>query len=144
MAIRSLRSAEEINRAIESSPSKLVVIRFGSAGDPLCLCMDSLLDRVEHRLSRYVLIYTCELSDIGELVPAMGLDSPMNIMCFYNLRHIKIDCSTGDNNKIDFLIGSEKMLIDLLTLAYRAGVKNKGVAVSPLNSRELGGGRASD
>jgi U5 snRNP protein, DIM1 family len=140
MGIEALRSVGDVNRAVEGSPSKLVAVRFGDAGDPLCMHMDSLLEAIQHKVSNYVVIYTCELSSVRELIAPMGLDSPMNITCFYNFRHIKIDCSTGDNNKINFFIRTGDMLVDLLTLAYKAGVRNKGIAVSPLSFKELGGG----
>ena len=57
-------------------------------------------------------------------------------MCFFNRRHIKIDCSSGNINKIDFFIENEVMLIELFTLAYKAGIRNKGVVNFPFKFDE--------
>ncbi|CAD25156.1 D1B1-LIKE PROTEIN REQUIRED FOR MITOSIS ENTRY [Encephalitozoon cuniculi GB-M1] len=137
--INTLESLDAVNGAVGGTSCKLVVVRFGDRGDPLCIHMDGLLERICLALSNYVEIYVCERSSVRELVDPMGLDSPVNIMCFFNRRHIKIDCSSGDNDKINFFIENEEMLIELFTLAYKAGVKGKGIVRSPFKLRELQG-----
>ncbi|KAH9411970.1 mitosis protein DIM1 [Ordospora pajunii] len=140
VAMRQLRSLDDVNMAIESTACKLVVIRFGDGDDPLCMHTDELLTKAYFAVRNYVDVYTCERSDVKELVGAMGLDSALGIMCFFNKRHVKIDCSSGDNEKIDFAVGDEKIFIELFTLAYKAGVRNKRVVVSPFSLEELKNG----
>lgn len=139
MAIGVLGSLEDVNRAVGDTACKLVVIRFGDRDDPLCIHMDGVLESISLAVSAYVDIYFCERRSVGELVGVMGLDSPMNIMCFFNRRHVKIDCSSGDNSKIDFLVDDSQKLIELFTLAYTAGVRGKAFARSPFGLAELRG-----
>lgn len=135
--MKALNSLKDVNKAVGYTSCKLVVIRFGDQEDPLCIDMDSVLHRISLALSNYAEIYTCERSCVKELVDIMELDSPVNVMCFFNRRHIKIDCSSGDINKINFFIGNDDMLTELFTLAYKTGVRNKGMVVSPFKLDEL-------
>ncbi|AFM97874.1 Mitosis protein DIM1 [Encephalitozoon hellem ATCC 50504] len=137
--VGALYSLDDVNRAVGDTLCRLVVIRFGDSDDPICIHADAVLERAAHSLSNYVDIYTCERSSVEELVDVMRLDSPLNIMCFFNRRHIKIDCSSGDNDKINFLVDDSEMLVELFTLAYKAGVRGKGIIRSPFNIRELQG-----
>lgn len=137
--MKALNSIGDVNRAVGEVSCKLVVIRFGDQDDPLCMHTDALLEKVSPILSNYVEIYTCERTCVRELVDVMDLDSSLNIMCFFNQRHIKIDCSSGDTSKINFLIEDEEVFIELFTLAYKAGIRNKGVVNSPFKFGRLEG-----
>lgn len=137
--VNVLDSLDDVNRVVGDTLCRLVVIRFGDRDDPLCIHVDAVLERICPTLSKYVGIYTCERGSVRELVDVMKLDSPLNIMCFFNRRHIKIDCSSGDNDKINFLVDNSEMLIELFTLAYKAGVRGKEIIRSPFKIRELQG-----
>ena len=138
--MRQLHSVDDVNIAIGSTMCKLVVIRFGDRDDPLCLYTDELLSKAYFSIRNYADVYTCERSDVKELVGVMGLSSALGIMCFFNKRHVKIDCSSGDNDKIDFAVGDEKVFVELFTLAYKAGVRNKRFVISPFSLDELKSG----
>lgn len=139
--IGTLTSLSDVNRVVGKSSCRLIVIRFGDLEDPLCIHTDGLLERISSILSNYVEIYICERACVRELIDIMGLDFPINIMCFFNARHIRIDCSSGDTSKINFFIENEEMLIELFTLAYKAGIRNKGIVKSPFNLSDLNGNR---
>ncbi|ADM11120.1 Dim1-like protein [Encephalitozoon intestinalis ATCC 50506] len=134
-----LTSVDDVNKVVGDTSCRLVVIRFGDKEDPLCTHTDALLEKICPLLSNYVDIYVCERNSVKELEEVMRLDSPLNIMCFFNRRHIKIDCSSGDNDKINFLVENEEMLVEIFTLAYKAGVRGKGIIKSPFKVQELQG-----
>ena len=53
------------------------------------------------------------------------------VMFFYRNRHIMVDFGTGDNNKLNFLLGEKQELIDIVETVYRGASKGKGLVVSP-------------
>lgn len=134
--MKTLSTLDDVNRVVGDTPCKLVVIRFGDQEDALCIHTDALLESISAAVSNFVDIYACER--LRELVDVMDLNSPVNIMCFFNRRHIKVDCGSGDVSKIAFLIDNEEMLVELLTLVYKAGVRNKGIVKSPFTFGDMG------
>jgi DIM1 family U5 snRNP protein len=129
---KELKTVSDVDSAISREDKKLVVIRFGDSRHPLCLYFDELLSRVSELVSNFVIIYSCENENVPQLRESFDLYDHVNIMCFYKSKHIKIDCSTGNNNKINFLIKTKEELVDLFTLAYKGGYKGKGLVVSPI------------
>ena len=53
------------------------------------------------------------------------------VMFFYRNRLIMVDFGTGDNNKLNFLLGEKQELIDIVETVYRGASKGKGLVVSP-------------
>ncbi|KAF7684720.1 Spliceosomal protein DIB1 [Astathelohania contejeani] len=126
--LNNLSTEFDLQFTIKNEKNKLLAIRVGNPNHSSSLILDSLLLECLRPLSRYVSIYTYNKPFITDIS-----DEPLNgIICFYNGKHIKIDCSTGNNNTIDFVLNDKKELIDLLTLAYKGGVKGKGLVVSPV------------
>lgn len=137
MSLKLLNSITDINAVVGNTTGKLIVIRFGDAEDPLCMHTDQILERISEKMKNFVNFFVCERKKVKELINIMDLTTPMNIMCFYNAKHIKIDCSSGDNEKINFFIENENDFIKIFTEAYKAGVKNKGLATVRVNLENI-------
>jgi DIM1 family U5 snRNP protein len=56
---------------------------------------------------------------------------PCTVMFFWRNKHMQVDFGTGNNNKINFPIGTKQELIDILEAVYKGASKGKGLVVSP-------------
>jgi DIM1 family U5 snRNP protein len=65
LVLPNLASAWHVDQAILSEGDRVVVIRFGKAGDPDCLRQDDVLSKVAERVKNFAVIYLCDI----DLVP---------------------------------------------------------------------------
>lgn len=59
------------------------------------------------------------------------LYDPCTVMFFFRNKHIMIDLGTGNNNKINWALGSKQEMIDIIEVVYRGAKKGRGLVVSP-------------
>jgi DIM1 family U5 snRNP protein len=76
-------------------------------------------------------IYTVDNKSIPDFNAMYELYDPCTVMFFWRNKHIQVDFGTGNNNKINFAMGSKQELIDIMEVAYKAASKGKGLAISP-------------
>ncbi|SSD60427.1 probable Spliceosomal protein DIB1 [Saccharomycodes ludwigii] len=100
-----LKTGWHVDQAILHDQDRLVVIRFGRDHDK-----------------------DYEVPDFNEMYE---LYDPMTIMFFYQNKHILCDFSTGDNNKMNFVIHDDQEMIDIIETIFRGARKGKGLVVSP-------------
>eukprot|EP00835_Amoeboradix_gromovi_P005994 NODE_632_length_5775_cov_0.216702.p4 type:complete len:143 gc:universal NODE_632_length_5775_cov_0.216702:4087-4515(+) len=125
-----LTNAWQVDQAIVSEESKLVVLRFGHNEHPDCLIMDDILSSIAERIKLFAAIYLVDTRQVPDFNDMYELIDPFCIMVFFRNQHIKIDLGTGNNNKINFVINDKQELIDILELCYRGAYKGKGLVVS--------------
>jgi U5 snRNP protein, DIM1 family len=55
----------------------------------------------------------------------------MTIMFFFRNKHMMCDFGTGNNNKLNFVLGSKQEMIDIIETIYLGAKKGRGLVVSP-------------
>lgn len=123
----------EVDQAILQETSKLVVIRFGHDGNRSCMQMDEILYQIAYSVQNFAVIYLVDITQVPDFNNMYELFDPFAVMFFYRNKHIMIDFGTGNNNKLNFLINEKQELIDIFEVAYRAAIKGRGLAVSPVD-----------
>ncbi|PMD64596.1 4A/4B type thioredoxin-like protein [Hyaloscypha bicolor E] len=97
-----------VDQAIMSEDERLVIIRFGRNWDPDCMRQDEVLYRIADRVKNFAVIYVCDLD-----------------------QHMMCDFGTGNNNKLNWVLGDKQELIDIIETIYRGAKKGRGLVVSP-------------
>ena len=123
----------EVDQAILQETNKLVVIRFGHDGNRSCMQMDEILYQIAFSVQNFAVIYLVDITQVPDFNNMYELFDPFAVMFFYRNKHIMVDFGTGNNNKLNFLIPDKQELIDIFEVAYRAAIKGRGLAVSPID-----------
>ncbi|KAG8343291.1 putative Mitosis protein DIM1 [Trypanosoma vivax] len=144
--LKRLHSAWDVDRHIVLEGEKLVLIRFShhditsevkpdpqqAAAQLAMRQMDEVLLSLAPKVRKYCTIYAVSTVDVPEfnVMYELGHDGePFAVMFFYRNTHIRVDVGTGNNNKINFLIGAEDLL-PIIDAAYRAGKVGKSITSS--------------
>ena len=128
-----LHDGWEVDQAILQETNKLIVIRFGHDGNRSCMQMDEILYQIAYSVQNFAVIYLVDITQVPDFNNMYELFDPFAVMFFYRNKHIMIDFGTGNNNKLNFLINEKQELIDIFEVAYRAAIKGRGLAVSPVD-----------
>lgn len=132
-----LTSAYQVDQAILCETERLVIIRFGDPTHLDCILCDELLLKVAPILRRWAVIYfvdcakPVEQGGVPDFNGMYELYDPQCIMFFYRTRHIQVDCGTGNNNKINWVLQDKQELIDLAETVWKGARKGKGLVMSP-------------
>ncbi|KAI8865678.1 thioredoxin-like protein 4A-like protein [Ramicandelaber brevisporus] len=129
--LTQLKNGWQTDQAIINEDSRVVIIRFGHVWDPTCMQMDETLARIAEKVKKFAVIYAVDVDNVQDLIELYELYEPCAVMFFYKNQHIKVDCGTGNNNKIDWAINDEQELIDIVDVVYRGASKGKGLVVAP-------------
>lgn len=126
-----LNTGWHVDQAIVTEQEKLVVIRFGRDNDLACIQMDDMLASIAEKVRNFAVIYLCDIDKVPDFNEMYELYDPMTIMFFFRNKHMMCDFGTGDNNKLNWVLGDKQDLIDILEVIYRGARKGKGLVVSP-------------
>ncbi|KAI9835819.1 MAG: U4/U6-U5 snRNP complex subunit dib1 [Thelocarpon superellum] len=121
----------KVDQAILSEEERLVVIRFGKDGEPLCMRQDEVLYRIADRVKNFAVIYVCDNEQVPDFNHMYELYDKVTLMFFFRNKHMMCDFGTGNNNKLNWLLEDKQELIDILETIYRGAKKGRGLVVSP-------------
>lgn len=76
------------------------MIRFGHDWETTCMQIDEVILKVAFKLSKFVTFYLVDITKVPDFNAMYELYDPMTLMFFYRNKHMMIDTSTGNNNKI--------------------------------------------
>ena len=126
-----LNSGWAVDQAIVTEEERIVVIRFGSDWDPVCMEMDETLSKIAEKVKNMCVIYLVDITKVPDFNKMYELYDPCTVMFFYRNKHIMIDLGTGNNNKINWAITDKQEMIDIVETVYRGAKKGRGLVVSP-------------
>ncbi len=72
-----------------------------------------------------------DISEVSDFNTMYELYDSISVMFFFAGKHIQVDCGTGNNNKINFIIEDKQEMIDIIETVYRGAKKGRGLVVSP-------------
>lgn len=130
----SSSTAEGDENALETYGLTREAIRVREEHVRRCAQMDAILVEFAQLARKYCVVYAVDTEEVPEFDRLYDLDDPdetFAIMFFYQNRHIKVDLSTGNNNKVNFLVTLDE-LIQIADVAYKGGKEGKTVLVSEL------------
>lgn len=151
----------DIERVLAAEEQRVVVLRFAAreADEPVCALMDETLARAAEYVRQFAVVYAVDLAraqattqqqrqqrmrskrggrdgDVGESIVerfALNAREPCSVMFFHRGRHIKVDCGTGNTEKITFAVSRVQDMIDIVEVVFRQARRGKGLAVAPRN-----------
>lgn len=123
-----LNSGWEVDQAIVTEESRVVVVRFGH--DYECMLQDEVLAKIADDVKNFAVVYLVDTTEVPDFNVMYELEKPC-IMFFFRNRHIMVDCGTGNNNKIDWTLTDKQALIDIIETVYRGAKKGRGLVISP-------------
>ena len=129
-----LTSGWNVDQAIvcDENKDRVVVIRFGDDANHICMEMDEHLYALAEEVRNFAVVYLVDTDEVPDFNDLYELhEDQCTIMFFFHGKHIKVDCGTGENNKINFLIHEKEEIIDIIEEVYRGAVKGKGLVISP-------------
>ncbi|KAK8090752.1 hypothetical protein PG994_000257 [Apiospora phragmitis] len=151
-----LKTGWHVDQAILSEEDRLVLIRFGRDWDPDCMRQDEMLYKIANAVSNFCVIYLCDIDQVPDFNQMYGkyyhikplsasfrrprtnqsaqpteLYDACTIMFFFRNKHIMVDCGTGNNNKINWVLEDKQELIDITETVYKGAKKGRGLVVSP-------------
>ena len=120
-----------VDQAILSEEDRVVIIRFGTDYDPICMQMDEILLKVSEDVRLFAVVYLVDINEVPDFNTMYELYDPWTVMFFYRNKHIMIDLGTGNNNKINWAFNDTQEMIDIIEWVYRGASKGKGLVISP-------------
>lgn len=126
-----LTNGWQVDQAILSEEDRIVLIRFGHDWHPDCMLMDEILYSIADRVATWCVIYVVDITQTPDFNVMYELVDPCTLMFFWRNRHVQIDCGTGNNNKINWVLEDKQELLDILEVVYKGAMKGKGLVVSP-------------
>ena len=143
--LRHLKTAWDVDRTILLDEEHVVAVRFSryevcpEDDDPtafehhmLTAQMDGALAEIALRVRNFCRIYavdTTQVTEFNEMFELNDTREPFALLFFYKNKHIKLDASTGNNNKVNFVVEPDD-LIDMIEVVYRAADKGRGLATA--------------
>ncbi|GMH53148.1 hypothetical protein TrRE_jg266, partial [Triparma retinervis] len=110
---------------------RVVVIRFGHDSDPTCMIQDEVLQSISESVVNFAVIYVVDITEVPAFNEMYELYDDCTTMFFFHSKHIMVDLGTGNNNKINWALGDEQEMIDIIEVVYRGARKGRGLVVSP-------------
>jgi len=126
-----LENGWQVDQALQHEQDKLVLIRFGRDHDTECMLMDEMLASIAPRIQSWCEVYVVDKEKVPDFNKMYELYDKCTIMIFWRNRHMLIDLGTGNNNKINWVLGDKQELLDILEVVYKGARKGKGLVVSP-------------
>ena len=99
-----------------------------------CAQMDEILTTIAQQTRKFCVVYAVDTEEVPEFDRLYELDDPdesFSLMFFFRNRHLKIDLSTGNNNKVNFQVTAEELL-QIIDVAYKGGREGKTALTSDL------------
>eukprot|EP00472_Partenskyella_glossopodia_P009590 CAMPEP_0197522510 /NCGR_PEP_ID=MMETSP1318-20131121/7637_1 /TAXON_ID=552666 /ORGANISM="Partenskyella glossopodia, Strain RCC365" /LENGTH=104 /DNA_ID=CAMNT_0043074911 /DNA_START=75 /DNA_END=386 /DNA_ORIENTATION=- len=97
-----LHSGWAVDQAILTEEKRVVVIRFGSDWDKVCMQTDEVLYSIAEDIKNYAVVYLVDINSVPDFNDMYELYDPCTVMFFFRNKHIMIDLGTGNNNKINW------------------------------------------
>ncbi|PPS15014.1 hypothetical protein GOBAR_AA05557 [Gossypium barbadense] len=79
--------------------------------------MDEVLASVAETIKNFAVIYLVDITEVPDF-------NTIN-------KHIMIDLSTGNNNKINWALKDKQEFIDIVETVYRGARKGRGLVIAP-------------
>jgi U5 snRNP protein, DIM1 family len=93
--------------------------------------MDETLYSVQEKVQNFAVIYLVDITKVPDFNKMYEIYDPCTTMFFYRNKHIMIDLSTGNNNKINWAMTDKQEMIDIIETVYRGASKGRGLVVAP-------------
>jgi DIM1 family U5 snRNP protein len=126
-----LETGWHTDQAILNEEERLVLIRFGHDWDPTCMKMDEVLYSIADKVKNFCVIYLVDITQVPDFNRMYELYDPCTVMFFFRNRHMMIDLSTGNNNKINWALEDKQEMIDIIETIFRGARKGKGIVTAP-------------
>ena len=126
-----LHSGFAVDKAIVTEETRVVVVRFGTDSDAMCMRMDETLASIADDVKNFAAIYLVDTTEVPDFNEMYELYEPMTVMFFFRNKHMMIDLGTGNNNKIVWALDDRQEMIDLIEVVYRGAKKGRGLVQSP-------------
>lgn len=126
-----LISGWAVDQAILSEEDRVVVIRFGDDRDLDCIEMDECLFHISEKVVNFAVIYLVDIEEVPDFNEMYELYDPCSVMFFFRNNHIMVDCGTGNNNKINFVLRDWNEMVDIIEEVYRGAKKGRGLVRAP-------------
>lgn len=126
-----LTSGWAVDQAILAEEERVVVIRFGHDDDKTCMLQDEALFGIAEKVKNFAVIYLVDITQVPDFNTMYELFDPCTIMFFYRNKHIMVDLSTGNNNKINWALTNKQELVDIIETVFKGARKGRGLVVSP-------------
>lgn len=95
------------------------------------MAMDEILYRTADLMKNFASVYLVDNTEVPDFNAMYEIYDECTVMFFWRNKHIQVDFGTGNNNKINFKIGSKEEMVDIVETVYRGASKGKGLVVSP-------------
>mmetsp|Transcript_21122 Transcript_21122/g.74508 ORF Transcript_21122/g.74508 Transcript_21122/m.74508 type:complete len:142 (+) Transcript_21122:509-934(+) len=125
-----LRTGYAVDQAILKEEERVVVLRFGHDENKTCMEMDEVLSKISDDVSKFAVVYLVDTTEVPDFNAMYELYDDCTVMFFYRNKHIMVDFSTGNNNKMTWVTPKQE-LIDIIEVVYRGAKKGRGLVVSP-------------
>uniref|UniRef100_A0A2R5L065 Thioredoxin-like protein n=1 Tax=Hirondellea gigas TaxID=1518452 RepID=A0A2R5L065_9CRUS len=126
-----LRSGWDVDQAILSEQERVVVIRFGSDKNKVCMQMDEVLFKIAEKIKNFAVLFLVDIGEVPDFNTMYELYDPCTTMFFYRNKHMMIDLGTGNNNKINWALNDTQEMIDIIETVFKGGRKGRGLVNSP-------------
>ena len=114
-----------VDLAIRTDIPYVIAIRFGKEDTSDCVEMDAILQRIAGKVRSFTEIYTVDVEIITEFNEMYELEDDVNLMFFYQNRHIQVDCGSGVHSRVHFPLRNDQEAIDMLEVVFRGAQKGR-------------------
>ncbi|KAI3449869.1 hypothetical protein Pfo_006534 [Paulownia fortunei] len=130
----TLREKREVDSLIRDTLDKVLVLRFGSSSDAVCLQLDDILYKSARDVSRFatVALVDVDSEEIQVYVKYFDITFIPSTIFFFNAHHMKMDSGSADHTKWVGTFQRKQDFIDVVEAIYRGAMKGKLIVSCPL------------
>lgn len=135
--LTTLAEKSDVDRVIKTVAEKVLVLRFGRAGDVGCLQCDDTLSKTSEQLRNMAEIYLVDIDQVPVYTHYFDVSIIPSTVFFFNGQHMKVDYGTQDNTKFVGPFHTKQDFIDLVEVIYRGAMKGKLIVTSPIDPSHI-------
>ncbi|CAN7118029.1 unnamed protein product [Brassica rapa subsp. narinosa] len=130
----TLTKKEEIDRIINNTIDKVLVLRFGRTSDENCLLLDDILEKSARDVSKFATVALVDVDSDQVQVYVNYFDITLfpSTVFFFNAHHMKLDSGTADHTKWVGKFHEKQDFIDVVEVIFRGAMKGKLIVHCPL------------
>eukprot|EP00656_Telonema_subtile_P019984 TRINITY_DN2116_c0_g1_i14.p1 TRINITY_DN2116_c0_g1~~TRINITY_DN2116_c0_g1_i14.p1 ORF type:complete len:140 (-),score=31.77 TRINITY_DN2116_c0_g1_i14:417-836(-) len=131
----SIHTGWGVDSAILDEEERLVLIRFGRAGDPTCRQTDEVLIAIANEVSLHASIHLVDVDEVADFNAKYELYDPCTVMFFFKNKVMSLEFGYGPSSCINWAMKDCEWAVNAIRTIHESILKGK--ATVPLTRESV-------